>query len=115
MEIDKERLERNAQRESSASAPAAKPMANGSGHSTPNARTSEAPEAKPVLPVGGVATSDETEQRCAELEVLAKSRLQQLESLRTEHTALAQQVDKLKVQVRRRVLNVNLTAGTSPL
>ncbi|CAK9782402.1 BRE1-domain-containing protein [Cutaneotrichosporon oleaginosum] len=97
MDMDKERLAWNAQRESSSAAAPAKPIANGSGHSTPNARASEVPEAKP-LPVGGVATSDETEQRCAELELLAKSRLQQLEALRAEHTSLTQQVDKLRLQ-----------------
>lgn len=115
MEMDKERLAWQAERESSSAAPA-KPMANGSGHSTPNARASEAPEAKPV-PVGGLATSDETEQRCAELELLSKSRLQQLDALRAEHKALIQQVDKLKVQVGYTTVCVpfGLTAGTQPL
>ncbi|BEI86895.1 hypothetical protein CcaverHIS002_0702410 [Cutaneotrichosporon cavernicola] len=96
MDMDKERAAWKTQRESS-SAASAKPMANGSGHSTPNARASEAPEAKPVV-VGSVPMPDETEQRCAELDALVKSRLQQLETLRAEHTTLTQQVDKLKVQ-----------------
>lgn len=100
MEFDKERAEWRNLRESSATV---KPVANGSGHSTPNARASEAPASEPAAaadgpaPVsGGVATSSDTEERAAELEKLSESRLKQLESLRADHTLLSQEVDKLK-------------------
>lgn len=94
MEFDKEREEWRTLRESSV---IAKPVANGSGHSTPNARASEAPPPEAPAPVsGGVATSLETEQRAIELERLAESRLKQLEALRGEHTSLSQEVDSLK-------------------
>lgn len=100
MEFDKERAEWRTQRE--ASGATNKPVANGSGHSTPNARTSE-PEPSPATPAAAsnatnAPPSAETTERIAVLEQLAGSRLQELETLREQHVAANKELDRLKLQ-----------------
>lgn len=95
MTFDKEREEWRSTREESAVT--SKPVANGSGHSTPNASASEQEVKPPVLPPAEPFISPEAAQQSAELEHLAQSRLQQLEALQAETAGLHQELDKLKL------------------
>ncbi|KAL1412374.1 E3 ubiquitin-protein ligase bre1 [Vanrija albida] len=95
MNFDLERTAWEAKAKREASSTPAQPIANGSGHSTPNApRGGE----EGVAPGPSPAETAETEERIAQAEALAASRLSQLETLRAEHTGLKQEVDKLRLQ-----------------
>jgi outer membrane murein-binding lipoprotein Lpp len=103
MEFDKERGEWTKLREAQGTPPvssSSKPVANGSGHSTPNARADAAVKPEPVDP--GESTSilppPDTE-RIQELERIARKRDEQLKALRAEHLGATQELDKLKVLV----------------
>ncbi|RSH91929.1 hypothetical protein EHS25_009299 [Saitozyma podzolica] len=63
---------------------------NGSGHATPNGKVEE--DVKPLGNGAAPALLPDT----TELEQLAQSRLQQLETLRADHVALQQEHDRLK-------------------
>ncbi|TXT05998.1 hypothetical protein VHUM_03759 [Vanrija humicola] len=92
MNFDLERTAWEAKR--AASATPAQPVANGSGHSTPNARAGGEESASGP----SAAEAAEAQERIALAEALAASRLSQLEALRSENTGLKQEADKLKLQ-----------------
>lgn len=96
MDIDKERLEW--QRISEAqSVVDVKPVANGSGHSTPNAR--ESTKQEPAEPERESSTSAETTERIQELEKRLAQREEENRLLRQDQTANAQSLGRLKLQV----------------
>ncbi|WWC64537.1 uncharacterized protein I303_107147 [Kwoniella dejecticola CBS 10117] len=71
----------------------------GSGHATPNGKMED--EVKPLNGAASIAAAGTSAsgalQDTAELEQLAESRLQQLQSLRSEQAILQQEVDRLRI------------------
>ncbi|WRT70184.1 uncharacterized protein IL334_007178 [Kwoniella shivajii] len=70
---------------------------NGSGHATPNGKIEEDVKPSTIVGNGAGPSASGALQDTAELEQLADSRLNQLQSLRSEQAQLQQEVDRLKI------------------
>ncbi|RXK36539.1 hypothetical protein M231_06198 [Tremella mesenterica] len=92
MAHDKERLEWNSRDRDRGSSTPAQKAANGSGHVTPNGVE---PETKPL--VNGAEPTHLLVPDTLEAEEVARSRLEQLDALRSQNTALQQDLDRLRV------------------